>query len=126
VHLHEAVPYEQVLAHTATADLGLVSVKPTCLSYLYCLPNKLFEYIQAGIPVLTNDLPDCAHLVASYVIGGVVSEDSPAGWADAIRDLRGRRSGFQPGLKAASLQLHWQKEAPKLLQAHGMADSATD
>lgn len=126
VHLHEAVPYEQVLAHTATADLGLVSVKPTCLSYLYCLPNKLFEYIQAGIPVLTNDLPDCAHLVASYAIGGVVSEDSPAGWADAIRDLRGRTSGFQPGLKAASLQLHWQKEAPKLLQAHGMADSATD
>lgn len=126
VHFHEAVPYEQVLAHTATADLGLVSVKPTCLSYLYCLPNKLFEYIQARIPVLTNDLPDCAHLVTNFAIGGVVSEDSPTGWADAIRDLRRRTSGFQPGLKAASLQLHWQKEAPKLLQAHGLVDSATD
>lgn len=126
VHLHEAVAYERVLAHTATADLGLVSVKPTCLSYLYCLPNKLFEYIQAGIPVLTNDLPDCANLVESYAIGGVVKADNPAGWAEAIRGLKGQASAFEPGLKRASLQLHWQVEAPKLLRAHGLAASATD
>lgn len=126
VHVHEAVPYEDVLAHTSQADLGLVSVKPTCLSYLYCLPNKLFEYIQAGVPVLTNDLPDCAHLVRTFGLGGVVEDDSPAGWATAIRGLRGRSGEFAEGLEAASLQLQWQKEAPKLLRAHGLVASAAD
>ena len=55
VHVHPAVCYEAVLEHTRSADVGLVSVKPTCLGYLYCLPNKLFEYLLAGVPVLSND-----------------------------------------------------------------------
>ena len=120
VHLHEAVPYDQVLAHTAAADVGLVSVKPTCLSYLYCLPNKLFEYIQAGIPVLTNDLPDCASLVREFDLGEVVLDDTPEGWAAALRNMRSSGKSHQEGLKAASLQLQWQKEARELLKAHGL------
>jgi glycosyltransferase involved in cell wall biosynthesis len=114
------------LAHTAAADVGLVSVKPTCLSYLYCLPNKLFEYIQAGVPVLTNELPDCVALVRQYGIGEAVADDSPAGWAEALVAIRHAGKSYEAGLKAASLQLHWQKEAPNLLQAHGLARSASE
>ncbi len=120
VHRHEAVAYDRVLAHTAAADVGLVSVKPTCLSYLYCLPNKLFEYIQAGLPVLTNELPDCVQLVQEFGIGEVVSDDSPQGWADALLTMRESGRDYREGLKAASLQLRWQKEAPLLLKAHGL------
>ena len=62
VHFQPAVPYQEMLQYTKDADVGLVSVRPICLSYLYCLPNKLFECIQAGVPVLVNDLPDCVAL----------------------------------------------------------------
>lgn len=120
IHLHPAVPYEQVLAHSSMADVGLVSVKPTCLSYLYCLPNKLFEYIQAGLPVITNNLPDCAALVREFEIGAVVEEDTVEHWAEAILSMRSAATDHRVGLTAASLQLQWQKEAPFLLKAHGL------
>lgn len=129
VHYMPAVPYEQVLAWTRTADVGLVSVAPVCLSYLYCLPNKLFEYIQAGIPVLTNNLPDCASLVLDHGVGEVVLEDTPSGWATGIRLVLSKPQGnYQEALEAAASELCWQKESQILLQAYrtaGIVSTAT-
>ena len=115
VHVHPAVPYEEVLEHTRSADVGLVSVKPTCLSYRYCLPNKLFEYILAGVPVLSNDLPDCRALIATYGVGNVVKQDDAEGWREALLALRqAGTSTFAPGLERAATSLSWQREAEKL------------
>lgn len=116
VHAHPAVPYEEVLAHTQSADVGLVSVRPTCLSYLYCLPNKLFEYTLAGVPVLSNDLPDCAAFIHAYQIGEVVPHDTPEGWREALRKLKSSgTTQFKPGLERAGRELSWQKEAQTLV-----------
>ena len=115
VHVHPAVPYEEVLAHTRSADVGLVSVKPTCLSYLYCLPNKLFEYILSGVPVLTNDLPDCRALIEDCGVGEVVNDDSPRGWQEALLQLRERGTqGFQAGIESAPSRLSWKQEKARL------------
>ena len=115
VHVHPAVPYEAVLEHTRSADVGLVSVKPTCPSYLYCLPNKLFEYLLAGVPVLSNDLPDCRALVESLDAGAVVHDDTPEGWRGALRALQSEGTErFQPGLAKAAEALSWDREAEVL------------
>ena len=115
VHVHPAVPYEEVLAHTRSADVGLVSVKPTCLSYLYCLPNKLFEYLLAGVPVLSNDLPDCRVLIEEFGAGSVVTQDDADGWRQALLDLRETGvEGFQPGLAKAAEALSWSSESEVL------------
>lgn len=115
VHVHPAVPYEQVLAHTRSADVGLVSVKPTCLSYLYCLPNKLFEYILAGVPVLSNDLPDCRALIEDLGVGEVVQDDTPEGWRAALRKLQQRgNQAFHKALQAAPDRISWEQEKARL------------
>lgn len=115
VHVHPAVPYEEVLEHTRSADVGLVSVKPTCLSYRYCLPNKLFEYILAGVPVLSNDLPDCRALIETYGVGNVVKQDDAEGWREALQNLRqGGTTAFAPGLERAAASLSWGGEAERL------------
>ncbi len=119
IHVHPAVSYAEVLAHTRSADVGLVSVRPTCLSYLYCLPNKLFEYLLAGVPVLSNDLPDCREVIESYQVGAIVSSDTPSGWREALRLLK--REGterFRPGLERAATDLSWQKEAQTLVTVY--------
>ena len=122
VHYMPAVPYDSVLSWTRTADVGLVSVAPVCLSYLYCLPNKLFEYIQAGVPVLTNELPDCKSLVMGYGVGEVVLEDTPSGWANGIRTILSKPPGnYQRGLEVAASELHWDKEAEVLRTAYRAA-----
>lgn len=119
IHVHPAVPYDEVLAHTQSADVGLVSVKPTCLSYLYCLPNKLFEYILAGVPVLSNDLPDCRALIETYEVGQTVSPDTPAAWREAFRSLKSQGTeNFRPGLSRAQSELSWQRESETLLRIY--------
>jgi glycosyltransferase involved in cell wall biosynthesis len=120
-HFHEAVPYEDLLEHTASADVGLVSVKPTCLSYLYCLPNKIFEYIQAGIPVLTNDLPDCAALLNDYGVGRSVMPDTSEEWRAAVAELAENRDlleEMRQGLPLAQDDLHWAREEQELVRAY--------
>lgn len=115
IHVHPAVAYHDVLAHTRSADVGLVSVKPTCLSYLYCLPNKLFEYLLAGIPVLANDLPDCRALLEEFEAGRIVEKDTPEGWRQALLELRQKGTAqHQEGLSRAAAALSWEGESAVL------------
>ncbi|MEY5044185.1 MAG: hypothetical protein RJA19_1412 [Bacteroidota bacterium] len=122
IHYMPAVPYDSVLAWTQSADVGLVSVDPVCLSYLYCLPNKLFEYILAGIPVLSNHLPDCAALIEAWEVGEVVSENNARGWAAALRQMRDQPEGkYAAGLALAAENLHWEGEEEQLYAAYRSA-----
>ena len=118
VHFQPAVPYEQVLDYTGDADVGLVSVKPVCLSYLYCLPNKLFESIQAGIPVLVNDLPDCVALVEEFGIGTRVANDTPDGWHAALVEAESKSPAWKVqaigGIQEAQAALNWENESHRL------------
>lgn len=122
VHFLDAVPYEEVLSHTSEADVGLLSVKPTCLSYRYCLPNKLFEYLLAGLPVLTNDLPDCRTLLDEYHAGLTVMPDTARGWKEAleaVKEQQGHNSKLlAEGLARAQRELHWDLEAESLREAY--------
>jgi len=119
VHFQPAVPYQEMLQYTKDADVGLVSVRPICLSYLYCLPNKLFECIQAGVPVLVNDLPDCVALIDTYGIGRVVKGDEPQSWLEALMAMEGETPTFKAqvkdGLARAQSQLNWEREQHVLL-----------
>lgn len=69
IFLHEAVPHDQVVAVTRSADVGLCLIENVSLSDYHCLPNKLFEYCFAGIPVLASDFPDIAATVVRYRLG---------------------------------------------------------
>jgi len=118
VHFQPAVPYEEVLDYTGDADVGLVSVKPVCLSYLYCLPNKLFESIQAGIPVLVNDLPDCVALIEEFNIGARVANDAPEGWHAALVEAESKSPAWKVqaigGMREAQAALKWENESHQL------------
>ena len=115
VHFQPAVPYEEVLDYTGDADVGLVSVKPVCLSYLYCLPNKLFESIQAGIPVLVNNLPDCVALIEQFGIGARVVNDTPEGWYEALAEAESKSPAWKvqaiDGMREAQAALNWENES---------------
>lgn len=122
VHFHPAVNYEDVTRFSSDADVGLVSVKPTCLSYLYCLPNKLFEYIQAGLPVMVNGLPDCQELLSSYDIGIAVEPDTPEQWRlELLRLKEALNNGsvdFQSRLQHAQADLTWERESTVLVSVY--------
>jgi glycosyltransferase involved in cell wall biosynthesis len=80
VFLHPAVPPNVVLDYTGAADIGISFVENTCLSYYYCMPNKLFEYAMAGLPVIVSDMKEMGEMVRKYQMGVVVK----GGGAEAI------------------------------------------
>ena len=69
IHYHPAVPHNQVVEVSRSADVGLCMLEPASLSDFYCLPNKLFEYAFSGLFVLASDFPDIKQLVEEYSLG---------------------------------------------------------
>jgi glycosyltransferase involved in cell wall biosynthesis len=114
-----AVSYAEIPLYTGSADVGVNSVEPTCLSYKYSLPNKLFEYIQSEIPVLTNPLPDCVTLVNEYKVGKVIPTWNAESINEAVNDLlKEDLSVYLPHLKSAKKVLNWEVEEQVLLSVY--------
>lgn len=75
VFIHQSVRYKELVNITATADIGLSLIEPLTFSYELALPNKLFEYLYAGIPVLVTNLPAMANFVMENDVGVVIPKD---------------------------------------------------
>ena len=88
VRLIGRLPYVEMMRYTRNADLGLTLDKDTNLNYRFSLPNKLFDYLQAGIPVLATDLPEVAAIVRAHDCGVVIPEPTPGAIAQAVRELQ--------------------------------------
>jgi glycosyltransferase involved in cell wall biosynthesis len=88
------VPGTEVVSFISEADVSVMPIRDVCLSYRYCLPNKLFESAHAAVPVVASALPDMAAFIAEYSIGTVVDGEDPAAWAEAIRDVYLQRASF--------------------------------
>jgi glycosyltransferase involved in cell wall biosynthesis len=71
IHYHKPVSHSEVVSLTTAADFGLCLIEKVSLSDFFCLPNKLFEYIFAGLPVLASKFPDIEKLVKEYDLGTV-------------------------------------------------------
>lgn len=78
---------ERLPAYTSCADVGVSLDKSVCLNHDYSLPNKLFEYIQAGVPQIVSNLPERRRLVESYGVGVVVDLLEPVPVAQAALKL---------------------------------------
>jgi glycosyltransferase involved in cell wall biosynthesis len=70
IFFHKAVPQNLIIEYTNSADIGFSLIEDTCLSYAFCLPNKIFEYIMADIPVIaSNGLLEVKRFIQKYKIG---------------------------------------------------------
>ena len=84
IFFYPAVSPDIVLEYTASADVGVSLIENSCLSYYYCMPNKLFEYAMTGLPVLVSNTKDMSELVNQNKMGGVINDFSVAGINHAI------------------------------------------
>jgi glycosyltransferase involved in cell wall biosynthesis len=63
IHFIEAVPPDEIIKYSSSADIGICLIENIGLSYYYCLPNKVFEYTLAGIPVIVSNFPDLSEYI---------------------------------------------------------------
>jgi glycosyltransferase involved in cell wall biosynthesis len=121
VHFLARVPFPALHEYTCSADVGLCLIKPSGSSFYYSLPNKLFEYMQAGLPILACESPEIRAVMEETGAGQMVD---PAD-VDAIgRHLRELVSDpeLRKRYSAASLRsapsYTWEKDAEKLVSLY--------
>jgi glycosyltransferase involved in cell wall biosynthesis len=129
VTLLPGVALADLLAHTAEADVGVTLLQDTCLNHRLALPNKLFEYIAAGVPVVAAALPETQRLVETYGVGTCVAPADPVGLAEALQaTLHGPRDPqLRERLARAARELSWEREQERLLELYGrLSELATE
>lgn len=117
------VPYEELLEWTASADMGLIIYSPDqSLNVQMCLPNKLFEYLMAGLPVLATPLVAVAEILNTYDVGQIVHSLMPADIAAAINamlaDCAVLERMHRNALYAAQHDLCWDRERHRLIDLY--------
>jgi len=123
VKIMPPVPYEELLDLTASADIGLSVLPLNYTAHLnVCLPNKLFEYMMVGVPVLVSSLEAMAEVIQRYNIGCILPSLTPSGvgasintmLADPVALVRMRRNE----LKASQQEFCWDKERQQLIDLY--------
>jgi len=119
IYFHSAVPSDVLLDYTSSADFGLSIIEDTCLNYKYCLPNKLFEYIMAEIPVVISNLPEMKKFVEKYKLGVVLRENTVDGLIEGINNAMNlNKERTIENIKKVKKLYNWENEEKKLLKVY--------
>lgn len=120
VHFYGKLPHEQLHDITRTAQLGLSIERDMGLNYRYALPNKIFDYIQAGIPVLASSLPEMKEIIEGYKIGKTINPNYTAKeLATSIENMILDSSSmlqWHENTERAANELNWETEQKKLIE----------
>jgi glycosyltransferase involved in cell wall biosynthesis len=110
------MPFEELRQFTANADLGVSLDKPLHLNYTLSLPNKLFDYIHAGTPVIVSDLPELRRVVSEYEVGLIVPSVEPKIVAEYISKALAHEhyERWKSNCLKARESLNWQHESEVL------------
>jgi glycosyltransferase involved in cell wall biosynthesis len=123
VKILDPVPYAELLLWTVSADIGLIIYTPDhSLNVQMCLPNKLFEYLMAGLPVLASPLVAVADILNTYEVGQIVPSLAPTDVAAGINAMLKDQTALERmrhnALQAAQHDLCWAQESQQLIRLY--------
>jgi glycosyltransferase involved in cell wall biosynthesis len=117
VRFFPRMPYNDLFQYTINCDLGLTLDKPTNINYQLSLPNKIFDYIRAEIPVLASNLVEVSKIVNDYQIGEIAENFNPKHLAEIVINLKNNNillEFYKENCRKAKKQLTWENESKAL------------
>ncbi len=121
MHLEDKVKFlgkimpRELPAYTQSANLGLCLLEKNGLSYYYSLPNRIFDFMNAGIPILATDFPEIANIVKPNNTGRLISNHEPQYLASVISEmLDSHTEEDAERIKKLSNNFCWELEELKL------------
>ena len=115
------VPFEDLIAYTKVADVGVTLDKDTNLNYKYSLPNKIFDYFQADLPVIASDLIEVRRVIEKYQSGIILSSHEPRKMAEEISEYINNNELFNQTTKnvqKAKAEFVWENEKGILINCY--------
>jgi glycosyltransferase involved in cell wall biosynthesis len=113
------IPFQYLSTFTELADLGLSIEKPSNLNYIHASPNKVFDYLHAGVPVLGSNTVEISRIIENYNVGSIIKSHEPYYLAEKINrillDKHLLKTWKKNAIKAAK-ELSWETEKNKLLE----------
>ncbi|MDB0063101.1 glycosyltransferase [Crocinitomicaceae bacterium] len=106
-------PYLEMLAISALADIGFSLDKSTNINYENSLPNKIFDYIQAGTPIIASNIKEVINVVETHEIGLIIEEVSASILTENIKKMlknEEKRVFFTENCKKTAQSLNWENE----------------
>jgi len=121
VRFAAAAPPTETVRHAASADVGLVTLKNTCLNNYYAAPSKLYDYLMAGLPVIVSDFPGL-RAIAEQGAGIAVDPESPEEIAEALNRILSddalRRAMARRARELAETEYNWERASRVLLEVY--------
>ena len=121
VSFPDPVSIAELIPCAARASVGVILTKPVSDNYKYTVSNKVFECIQARIPVILSDVPEHRYLNETYHIGIIVDDVTPQKVAEAILKMYDDHVFYDECLHnvdAAADVLCWEREGEKLMDCY--------
>lgn len=113
----DAVSQEELLAHSASADLGIIPYQPVDLNTKFCTPNKFFEFIQAGLPVLADvKLEELRRYIERERIGFLSDLSTPEVIAEAVNRIVAAEASLMEAralVNALAPRVSWEQEGKR-------------
>ena len=120
------LPFKELSEITATASLGFSLEEDLGMNYRLATPNKLYDYVNTGVPALVSDLPEMAYLVRTYGVGEILAREdrNPEKLAQKVKGIVENPEKWQTyhsKCLMAAQSLHWECESEKLLEIYRKA-----
>jgi glycosyltransferase involved in cell wall biosynthesis len=114
------LPYAKMMQYTQVADAGLTLDKDTNINYKFSLPNKVFDYIRAEIPVISSKIIEIEKVINKYQVGTIIPNHQPLVIAETIDNYLTNldKNLLKEKIQYASEQLSWENEVTKLLETY--------
>jgi glycosyltransferase involved in cell wall biosynthesis len=114
----DKIPALQLRHYTANSNLGVTIDKDTNLNYHFSLPNKVFDYMHAGIPILATKLPEIENLISKYQIGVFIENHDSKHIAQQISTFLNCNNylEFKGNTVIAAIENNWETEKQKLIK----------
>jgi len=120
IHIHESVPPYKILEYTSSADYGISLIEPISLSYEYCLPNKVFEYTMAGLPIIVSSLPEMKRFVEENNVGIAVDFNNSI---ESLKNIfiefsKQDYNKYKDNLNNTASKFNWEEQEQVLLKIY--------